>query len=110
MRGSAGRQPLCYEIEGEEDSYQERQLTQVLPGLYVTGIHLYQRDQVHYRLEENDLPVDSEEGLVFESFDYEGEDSRFFALNHLAGPDTDPMELDDYLIRAFFADTQPGLL
>ena len=101
---------FLYEIEGEEDSFREKRMTEILPGLYVCHLHLYQRDHVNYRLEENDLPLENTENVSFESFDYTGEDSRFFALNHLASEEADPMELDDYLMKAYFADTQLQLL
>ena len=101
---------FCYEIEGEENSYRERGLTEILPGMYVCSLYLFQRDQINYHLEEDGVISEDKEAVVFESFDYKGEDSRFSMLNHLASGQADPMDLDDYLLKAFFADTQLALL
>ena len=83
---------------------------EILPGTYVGSLHLFHRDEVHYRLEEDGVTIEGEDAVLFESFDYSGEDSRFSRLNRLASEDSDPMDLDDYLLKAYFADTQLELL
>ena len=110
-RGKPGsRVVFHYEIEGEENSYRDLGLMEVLPGMYVCSLHLFRKDQVNYSLEEDGETVEDKEALVFESFDYSGEDSRFSTLNHLASGNADPMDLDDYLLKAYFADTQLELM
>lgn len=94
---------LYYRIEGESGDTREKHLLEVLPGLYITSLHFYQRDHVNYRLEADGEPVQNEEDILFETFEYEGEDSRFFELNHLTGEDS-YSELEKYLLKAFFAD------
>ena len=95
---------LHYEIEGEEDSYREIPLREVLPGFYVCHMHFFQRDHVNYRLEEDGVHVEDRDRLFFETFAYEGDDSRFFALNHLDMQEADSEELAAYLLKAYFVD------
>lgn len=110
-KGSPGSRVIFhYEIEGEENTYRDLGLMEILPGTFVGSLHLFHRDEVHYRLEEDGRDIDEQDAVLFESFDYSGEDSRFARLNHLASEDADPMELDDYLLKAYFADTQLELL
>lgn len=45
-----------------------------------------------------------ESTLHFETFEYEGEDSRFFELNHLNSDQGTMEELKGYLKKAFFTD------
>lgn len=95
---------LYYQIDGEKEDIKERHLLEVLPGLYITSLHFYQSDHVNYRLEIDGEPVADESDVLFETFDYEGDDSRFFELNYLAGEKSGPEELKKYLLKAFFAD------
>ncbi|MBR0381157.1 MAG: hypothetical protein IJH71_01805 [Eubacterium sp.] len=101
---SGSRVFICYEIEDEQDYYREQPLTEVMPGVYVCQMHFFRSDHVNYRLEEDGVRVDNLENVVFETMDYDGADSRFFALNRLGGSEAQPMDLELYLFRAWFAD------
>lgn len=111
-KGRAGREvTLNYQIEGEEYSFRDLKLEEVLPGMYVCHMNFFQRDHVKYRLEEDGKQVEGEEPLEFETFGYEdGEDSRFFTLNHLDSEEASLPELKDYLLKSFFADQCMKLL
>lgn len=99
-----GRQViLYYQIEGEEIE-KKQYLQEVLPGMYICSMYFYQNDHVNYRLEDEGDLVNEENLLRFETFEYEGEDSRFFALNHLSNEEYDVKELEDYLTKTFFTD------
>ena len=58
---------------------------------------------MNYRLEADGEAVPDGADIKFETFEYEGEDSRFFELDYLSGK-KEPNELYDYLLRAFFVD------
>lgn len=104
-RGGSGRDViLYYQVEGEEEFTKERHLQEILPGMYVCSMHFYQKDHVNYRLEADGELVKDESTLHFETFEYEGEDSRFFELNHLNSDQGTMEELKGYLKKAFFTD------
>jgi hypothetical protein len=108
--GEAGQDIiLYYKVDQEEGDARERHLLEILPGIYVTSLHFYQSDHVNYRLEAEGEPVPNEEDIKFEIFEYEGEDSRFFELNHLSEK-MEPNDLYDYLLKAFFVDEFMSLL
>lgn len=111
-KGRAGRKvTLNYQIDGEEYSFRDVNLEEVLPGMYVCHMNFFQKDHVKYRLEEDGKQVESKDALEFETFGYEdGEDSRFFALNHLDSEESSLPELKDYLLKTFFADQCMKLL
>ena len=111
-KGRVGRNvTLSYQIDKEEHSFCDQKLEEVLPGMYVCHMNFFQRDHVKYRLEEDGRQVEGEDSLVFETFGYEdGEDSRFFALNHLDSEEASLQELKDYLLKTFFADQCMKLL
>ena len=111
-KGHAGRNvTLNYQIDGEEYSFRNLKLEEVLPGMYVCHMNFFQRDHVKYRLEEDGKQVEGSDTLEFETFGYEdGEDSRFFALNHLDSEEASLPELKDYLLKTFFADQCMKLL
>lgn len=109
--GGAGKNIiLYYQIDGEKDEPKERHLLEVLPGMYVTTLHFYQSDHVNYHLESDGEPVKNENDVIFETFEYEGDDSRFFELNHLTEREKNPEELREYLLKAFFTDQFMALL
>lgn len=94
---------LYYQIEGEKENPRECHLLEVLPGTYIASLHFYQTDHVNYRLILDGEPVTNEKDILFETLDYEGDDSRFFELNHLPASE-EPAELEKYLLRAYFTD------
>ncbi|MBQ9157256.1 MAG: hypothetical protein IJ137_10805 [Eubacterium sp.] len=103
--GSPGKSVcLYYEIDGEKGEARERHLLEILPGMYVTSLHFYQDDHVNYRMEADGEPVKNEEDIHFETFEYEGEDSRFFELNYLEEKVEEADGLDEYLLKSFFTD------
>jgi hypothetical protein len=103
-QGDAGQDiTFYYRIDQEEEETKERHLLEILPGMYITSLHFYQSDHVNYRLESGGEPVPNEEDTKFEIFEYEGEDSRFFELNHLFEK-KEPNDLYEYLLKAFFVD------
>lgn len=102
---------LRYQIDGEEYSLRELHLEEVLPGMYVCHMNFFQKDHVKYRLESDGSPVDEGSGLEFETFEYgDGEDSRFFTLNHLDSEESSLPEVKDCLLKTFFADQYMKLL
>lgn len=102
---------LRYQIDGEEYSLRELHLEEVLPGMYVCHMNFFQKDHVKYRLESDGSPVDEEAGLEFETFEYgDGEESRFFTLNHLDSEESSLPEVKDCLLKTFFADQYMKLL
>ena len=102
---------LRYQIDGEEYSLRELHLEEVLPGMYVCHMNFFQKDHVKYRLESDGSPVDEGAGLEFEPFEYgDGEDSRFFTLNHLDSEESSLPEVKDCLLKTFFADQYMKLL
>lgn len=111
-RGRAGRQvTLNYQIDGEEYSFRDLKLEEVLPGMYVCHMNFFQRDHVKYRLEADGELVEDENALEFETFEYEdGEESRFFTLNYLDTERASLPELKEYLLKTFFADQCMKLL
>ena len=101
---------LRYQIDGEEYSLRELHLEE-LPGMYVCHMNFFQKDHVKYRLESDGSPVDEGAGLEFETFEYgDGEDSRFFTLNHLDSEESSLPEVKDCLLKTFFADQYMKLL
>ena len=102
---------LRYQIDGEEYSLRELHLEEVLPGMYVCHMNFFQKDHVKYRLESDGSPVDEGAGLEFETFEYgDGEESRFFTLNHLDSEESSLPEVKDCLLKTFFADQCMKLL
>lgn len=101
---------LYYQIEGEENRTIKNVLGEILPGLYVGSMYFYQNDHVTYRLEENGEPVSDESCLNFETFEYEGEESRFFMLNQLSAGEYDSEELEKYMSRVFLTNEKIKLL
>ena len=102
---------LRYQIDGEVYSLRELHLEEVLPGLYVCHMNFFQKDHVKYRLESDGSPVDEGAGLEFETFEYgDGEESRFFTLNHLDSEESSLPEVKDCLLKTFFADQYMKLL
>lgn len=102
---------LRYQIDGEEYSLRELHLEEVLPGMYVCHMNFFQKDHVKYRLESDGSPVDEGAGLEFETFEYgDGEESRFFTLNHLDSEESSLPEVKDCLLKTFFADQYMKLL
>jgi hypothetical protein len=65
---------------------------------------------VNYRLEADDEPVENKKDILFETFEYEGDDSRFFELDHLEELSDGGDELKEYLLKAFFTDEFMTLL
>ena len=104
-RGESGRKVIVYyQTEGSGEETAEKRLKEVLPGLYVCSMHFYQSDHVNYHLEEDGEPVKNIKDLQFETFEYDGEDSRFFELNRLSVGDYDKESLNQYLRKAYFTD------
>ena len=102
---------LRYQIDGEEYSLRELHLEEVLPGMYVCHMNFFQKDHVKYRLESDGSPVDEGSCLEFETFEYgDGEESRFFTLNHLDSEESSLPEVKDCLLKTFFADQYMKLL
>ena len=102
---------LRYQIDGEEYSLRELHLEEVLPGMYVCHMNFFQKDHVKYRLESDGSPVDEGADLEFETFEYgDGEESRFFKLNHLDSEESSLPEVKDCLLKTFFADQYMKLL
>ena len=105
-RGRAGQHVILnYQIDGEQYSFRNLNLEEVLPGMYVCHMNFFQRDHVKYRLEADGKLVADENALEFETFEYEdGEESRFFTLNYLDTEEASLPELKEYLLKTFFAD------
>lgn len=101
---------LCYEIEGEKDYWREKKVEEVMPGMYVCHMHFYRDDHVNYRLEEAGEKVTASENIQFETFRYEGEDSRFFTLNHMRWEENGMEKMKSYLMQSYFADHYMKLL
>ena len=100
-----------YQIDGEEYSQRELHPEEVLPGMYVCHMNFFQRDHVKYRLEADGKLIENAEALEFETFEYEeGEESRFFTLNHLDSEEVSLPEVKEYLLKTFFADQYMKLL
>ena len=111
-RGRAGQHVILnYQIDGEQYSFRNLNLEEVLPGMYVCHMNFFQRDHVKYRLEADGKLVADENALEFETFEYEdGEESRFFTLNYLDTEEASLPELKEYLLKTFFADQCMKLL
>ncbi len=108
-RGGQGKNiTLYYQVDGEKEGPKERHLLEVLPGMYITSMHFYQSDHVNYHLEADGEPVKNDNDILFETFGYEGDDSRFFELNYLLEKGEE--EMGSYLVRAFFTDQFMTLL
>lgn len=102
---------MNYQIDGEQYSFRNLNLEEVLPGMYVCHMNFFQRDHVKYRLEADGKLVADENALEFETFEYEdGEESRFFTLNYLDTEEASLPELKEYLLKTFFADQCMKLL
>lgn len=97
-RGRAGQHVILnYQIDGEQYSFRNLNLEEVLPGMYVCHMNFFQRDHVKYRLEADGKLVADENALEFETFEYEdGEESRFFTLNYLDTEEASLPELKEY--------------
>ncbi len=80
--------------------------------MYVCHMNFFQKDHVKYRLEsDGKLVADECPGLEFETFEYgDGEESRFFTLNHLDTEEASLPEVKDCLLKTFFADQYMKLL
>lgn len=102
-RGRAGQHVILnYQIDGEQYSFRNLNLEEVLPGMYVCHMNFFQRDHVKYRLEADGKLVADENALEFETFEYEdGEESRFFTLNYLDTEEASLPELKEYLLKTF---------
>lgn len=104
-RGRRGKDViLYYQVKGDKKETVEKRLREILPGRYVCSMHFYQNDHVNYHLEEDGNPVKENGNIQFETFGYDGEDSRFFELNHLNADGYHPEDLRIYLSRAYFTD------
>ena len=101
---------LHYQIEGEDDSYTEKQLSEVLPGRYVCSMNFFRKDHVNYRLEADGILVEDRANILFETFSYDEEESRFFALNMLDDEEVSLEAYEDYLRKAYFVDEYLTLL
>ncbi len=95
---------LIYQIQEQDNDLKEKVLQEVLPGLYVCSMHFFQNDHVDYSLEDEGEVVKEDEKLVFETFRYEREDSRFFDLNYLDSKDAGISDLQQYVLKTFFTD------
>ncbi len=102
--GKGSRVVVYYEVEGEEGPTKKRILQEILPGRYVCSMHFYQNDHVNYRLEADGDTVSDENRLTFETFEYEGEESRFFDLNAFIGKAWDEAALESYLRKVCFTE------
>ncbi|MCD8019613.1 MAG: DUF5717 family protein, partial [Clostridiales bacterium] len=110
-RGGRGKNVvLYYQIAGEKELTRKRYLNEVLPGMYIGSMYFYQNDHVNYRLEEDDTVVSDESRLRFETFGYEGDESRFFALNHFSTEEYSAQEMEGFLRKIFFTDRLLKLL
>ena len=109
--GESGRHMvLHYQIEGEDDSYTEKQLSEILPGRYVCSMNFFRKDHVNYRLESDGILVEDRTNILFETFQYDEKESRFFALNMLDDKESSLEEYEDYLRKACFVDEYLTLL
>ena len=95
---------LFYEIEGQKDYRREKSLEEVMPGMYVCHMHFYKDDHVNYRLEEAGEKVQDPSLIQFETFPYDGDDSRFFSLNHMNWDDSGMEKMKAYLMKSYFTD------
>ena len=95
---------LYYQVEGEDVLVRKRHLQEILPGMYVCTMFFYQNDHVNYRLEDGGEVVSDETVIRFDTFESEGDESRFFALNDLSAESCAPEELAQYLIKTYFTD------
>ncbi|MBQ6392537.1 MAG: hypothetical protein IJH60_03410, partial [Eubacterium sp.] len=102
--GQGQKVTLYYEIEGEKDFWREKTLEEVMPGMYVCNMHFYKSDHVNYRLEEAGEKVQDSSRIQFETFRYDGEDSRFFILNHMKWEDSGMEKMKAYLMKGYFVD------
>ena len=98
------------QIEGEDDSYTEKQLSEILPGRYVCSMNFFRKDHVNYRLESDGILVEDRTNILFETFQYDEKESRFFALNMLDDKESSLEEYEDYLRKACFVDEYLTLL
>ena len=73
-----------------------------MPGMYVCNMHFYKSDHVNYRLEEAGEKVQDSSRIQFETFRYDGEDSRFFMLNHMKWEDSGMDRVDGATEAAAF--------
>ena len=95
---------LYYEIEGEKDYWREKKLEEITPGMYVCHMHFFKDDHVNYRLEESGEKVEDTELIHFDTFHYDGEDSRFFTLNHMDWDANGMEKLKTYLMETYVTD------
>lgn len=101
---------LYYQVEGEDSGIHKKRLQEIFPGVYICTMYFYQNDHVNYRLEENGEVISDETVIRFETFESEGEESRFFALNDLSAEECPLEELKDYLLKTCFTDYVMKLL
>ena len=110
-RSGVGREVwLYYQLDGEKDVTKKQRLEEILPGMYVCSLYFYQNDHVSYRLEDEEDIISDEERIRFETFETEGEESRFFALNALSAEENDMVGMDKYLTMTYFTDRLMKLL
>ena len=95
---------LYYQLEGEDTGIHKKYLREILPGMYISTMYFYQSDHVNYRLEADGEVINDEAVIHFETFESEGEESRFFALNDLSAETCEPNRLEEYLIKSYFTD------
>lgn len=104
-KGEKGKEViLYYQIDGEEEVSREQKLVEMIPGMYTASMHFYRSDHVNYRLEADGEQVSDQDHIVFETFEYDGEESRFFALNNLTVGEDCEDKMREYLQKAYFAD------
>ena len=110
-RSGGGREVwLYYQLDGEPDVTRRQRLEEILPGMYVCSLYFYQNDHVSYRLEDEEDVISDEDRIRFETFETEGEESRFFALNALSAEENDIVAMDKYLTMTYFTDRLMKLL
>lgn len=101
---------LYYQVERENTGIRKKYLTEILPGIYTCTMYFYQNDHVNYRLEADEEVISDESLIHFDTFESEGEESRFFALNDLSVQECALEELEQYLIKTYFTDNSMKLM
>ena len=73
-------------------------------------MNFFRKDHVNYRLEADGILVEDRANILFETFQYDEEESRFFALNMLDDEEVSVDAYEDYLRKAYFVDEYLTLL
>ena len=111
-RGRAGQHVILnYQIDGEQYSFRNLNLEEVLPGMYVCHMNFFQRDHVKYRLEADGKLVADENALEFETFEYEdGEESSCLYIELFRYGRSITARVKRISLKTFFADQCMELL